>query len=103
MSARMRLAAGTMVAFMIQLWLNPAMQKTKAIHALGGVAEAARRIGCTQQAVNKWPDELPPRIADRVLAAIARERLPDLASELAAAQAANDATTTHPQPLAAAE
>jgi hypothetical protein len=28
------------------------------------------------QAVGKWPDELPPRISDRVLAALARKHLP---------------------------
>lgn len=55
------------------------MLKTKAIELLGGsVASAAREIGCSYQAVDKWPDEgeLPPRIADRVLAALARRHLP---------------------------
>ena len=55
------------------------MLKTKAIELLGGtVAAAAERIGVTYQAVDKWPDELPPRISDRVMAAIARERIPEL-------------------------
>lgn len=54
-----------------------AMLKTKAIKALGGdVAEAAERVGVSYQAVSQWPDVLPPRIADRVLAALAREKLP---------------------------
>lgn len=55
---------------------NQGMQKTKAIELLGGtVAEAARVIGVSYQAVEKWPDTLPPRIADRVVAAIARKKL----------------------------
>lgn len=53
------------------------MLKTHAIALLGGsVTAAAKRIGVSYQAVDKWPDELPPRIADRVLAALAREHLP---------------------------
>lgn len=53
------------------------MNKFKAIELLGGtVVSAAQRIGVTYQAVDKWPDELPARIADRVLAAVAREHLP---------------------------
>ena len=53
------------------------MNKAKAIELLGGnVSEAARRLGVSYQAVNKWPDELPPRIADRIVAALAREHLP---------------------------
>ena len=53
------------------------MEKAKAIELLGGtVAAAADSIGVTYQAVEKWPDPLPPRIADRVVAAIARKHLP---------------------------
>ena len=49
------------------------MEKQKAIELLGGtVAAAADAIGVTYQAVDKWPDELPPRIADRVQAALWR-------------------------------
>ena len=52
------------------------MRKAKALELLGGsIASAARAIGVTYQAVDKWPDDLPPRIADRVLAAVARDRL----------------------------
>lgn len=52
------------------------MLKTKALKALGGdVAEAAKRVGVSYQAVSQWPDVLPKRIADRVLAALAREAL----------------------------
>lgn len=49
------------------------MNKQHAIELLGGsVAAAARAIGVTFQAVDKWPDELPPRISDRVQAALWR-------------------------------
>lgn len=45
------------------------MKKSEAIELLGGsVSEAAKAIGVTYHAVKKWPDELPPRIADRVYA-----------------------------------
>ncbi len=54
------------------------MHKSKAIELLGGtIAAAAEAVGVSYQAVNQWPDELPARIADRVLAAVARERFPD--------------------------
>jgi hypothetical protein len=53
------------------------MLKKQAIELLGGtVAEAAKRLGVTYQAVRKWPELLPPRISDRVLAALARQHLP---------------------------
>lgn len=49
------------------------MDKQTAIELLGGtVSEAARAIGITSAAVSQWPDVLPPRIEDRVIAAIAR-------------------------------
>lgn len=53
------------------------MQKTHAIELLGGtVSAAADAVGISYQAVSKWPDELPQRIEDRVLAALARRHLP---------------------------
>lgn len=53
------------------------MSKQQAIRALGGtVSEAARRVGVTSSAISQWPDDLPPRLEDRVLAALAREHLP---------------------------
>ena len=59
------------------------MLKTEAIELLGGtIASAADAIGVTYQAVDKWPEDLPPRIADRVQAALwrmAQEPKPDLA------------------------
>lgn len=49
------------------------LQKLQALEMLGGsVSSAAAAIGITPQAVTQWPDELPPRIADRVYAALAR-------------------------------
>lgn len=52
------------------------MLKTKAIELLGGsIPAAAKAIGTSYQAVNQWPDVLPPRIEDRVVAAIARRHL----------------------------
>lgn len=65
------------------------MRKEKAIELLGGtIASASREIGISYQAVDKWPDELPPRIADRVLAAVARKRLgPELDDAIGAKKA----------------
>lgn len=60
------------------------MLKTKAIELLGGsTSAAATAIGISYQAVDKWPDVLPPRIADRVYAAIARKAMPELEDESA--------------------
>jgi len=51
------------------------MKKSEAIELLGGtVSEAAKAIGINPQAVTQWPDELPNRISDRVIAAVARSR-----------------------------
>lgn len=71
------------------------MKKKLAIDLCGGTVQlAAEKVGVTYQAVNKWPDELPPRIADRVIAALVREgkdvpvelltaRVPETAKEAA--------------------
>lgn len=49
------------------------MLKSQAIELLGGtVTSAADAIGISYQAVVKWPEELPDRIADRVQAALWR-------------------------------
>lgn len=49
------------------------MEKAIAIEQLGGsIAAAAEAIGVSYQAVNQWPDTLPPRISDRVQAALWR-------------------------------
>lgn len=53
------------------------MKKTHAIELLGGsVGSAAKSIGINSQAISQWPDTLPPRLADRVIAALAREGKP---------------------------
>lgn len=70
------------------------MRKTRAIELLGGTpTAAARAIGISASAVSQWPDELPPAIADRVQAAVARKHLPAelLGGEPAAAPAASAA------------
>ena len=57
--------------------MNCGMNKAKAIELLGGsIASVAEAVGVSSQAVSQWPDPLPERIADRVLAALARKHLP---------------------------
>ncbi|CAB3705084.1 hypothetical protein [Achromobacter piechaudii] len=57
------------------------MKKTDAISKLGGSkADAARAIGISYQAVDKWPDVLTPRIKDRVQAAFVRRHPSDWAA-----------------------
>lgn len=64
------------------------MTKQQAISLLGGSAtSAAAELGVTRQAVDKWPDVLPDRIADRVRGAWARKSVPHLIP-------AGDTTTT---------
>jgi hypothetical protein len=66
-----------MVASGPELWFNTGMQKSRALELLGGTTtSAAKAIGISYQAVEKWPDVLPGRIADRVVAAVARQHLP---------------------------
>lgn len=57
-----------------ELWLNSVtMKKSEAIQMLGGsVPSAARALQVTVQAIAKWPDVLPLRIADRVRGAHVR-------------------------------
>lgn len=64
------------------------MLKTHAIELLGGtVTSAADAIGVSYQAIVKWPAELPPRIVDRVQAALYRKQQAE-----AIATAANTST-----------
>jgi hypothetical protein len=61
------------------------MRKEKAIERLGGsVAEAARTLGLTYQAVAKWPDNLSQALSDRIEGFLLRQ-------EREAAKAANKA------------
>ena len=65
------------------------MQKAQAIELLGGsVSTAADAIGITSAAISQWPDKLPPRLIDRVQAALARKKLPELAKLTAAPELA---------------
>jgi len=51
------------------------MRKDEAISVLGGtISAAADAIGVSYQAIVKWPDELPPRLRDRVQAALWRRQ-----------------------------
>ena len=53
------------------------MTKAQAIQLIGPtMAEAATAVGVTRQAIKLWPDPLPARIEDRVLAVQARRHLP---------------------------
>lgn len=48
------------------------MRKDQAVALFGGVAATADAVGISYQAVGLWPEVLPPRIADRVIAALVR-------------------------------
>lgn len=77
------------------------MLKSKAIELLGGtVASAAKEIGVTYQAIDKWPDELPPRIADRVLAAVVRKRFPELEDGSASPEPSQAPAAASPRTMA---
>lgn len=77
------------------------MRKIQAIELLGGTtAAAANAVGITPQAISQWPDELPPRITDRVLAALARKHL---APELIGANGAPPVATDTPAVPSAVE
>ena len=53
------------------------MKKSLAIELLGGSASAAAAaVGVTPSAISQWPEDLPPRLVDRVHAAQARKHLP---------------------------
>ena len=70
------------------------MLKTQAIELLGGsTASAAAAIGISYQAVDKWPDTLPSRIEDRVLAACVRSGI-----TIPAGLIAQDGAPTTPAP-----
>ena len=60
------------------------MLKTQAIELLGGsITAAAKAIGISYHAVHQWPDELPPRIADRVYAVWGKKNMPEPDSAIA--------------------
>lgn len=77
MLATLTPARASMLHKMREVCCNGRVLKTKAIELLGGSPrEAAEAVGVSQSAVSQWPDMLPPRISDRVLAALARKHLP---------------------------
>jgi hypothetical protein len=51
------------------------MDKNTALRMLGGIKAAADAIGISTQAILQWPNPLPPRIADRVQAALWRQSI----------------------------
>ncbi|MGT2508169.1 hypothetical protein [Cupriavidus basilensis] len=52
------------------------MEKSRATTLLGGtITAAAEAIGISPQAYSQWPAVLPKRLADRVVAALARKHL----------------------------
>jgi len=74
------------------------MDKTNAIKVLGGTAtSAASAIGITPQAFGQWPDVLPRRLEDRVIAAIARRWLPPEAFQPDIASGAGPDTGENPE------
>jgi len=73
------------------------MEKQKAIDLLGGsVKAAAKALGVSYQAVDKWPDQLSPRVADRVLGAYARISAPAFAAAHTVARQKKSRRTTPP-------
>lgn len=66
------------------------MRKSTALKLLGPTPAAlAKEVGVSSSAVSQWPEELPPRIEDRVLAALARRHLPKALWQDAEAAEAN--------------
>lgn len=63
------------------------MRKSEAINLLGGnVRDAAKALGVSYNAVNKLPDVLSRRVADRVIGACVRNGIevpPKYAADLA--------------------
>jgi len=55
------------------------MNKALALDLIGGTPKlAAKAIGVSRSAIAQWPDALPPKLSDRVLAAWARAHVQDL-------------------------
>jgi hypothetical protein len=49
------------------------MNKHELISNFGSVKAVADLVGVTVKAVYKWPEDLPPRIADRIIGAAWRQ------------------------------
>lgn len=55
------------------------MNKELALSFIGGSPQlAAKAVGVSRSAVAQWPDPLPPKLVDRVLAAWARKHVQSL-------------------------
>lgn len=55
------------------------MNKALALDLIGGTPLlASKAIGISRSAIAQWPETLPPKLSDRVLAAWARENVQDL-------------------------
>ena len=60
------------------------IRKTEAIEMLGGsTREVAAALGVSYQAVDKWPEVLSDKVADRVLAAWTRRNVEGLPAPFA--------------------
>lgn len=61
-----------MVDFYQDLCFPLLVTKFEVVDTFGSVGAVAKAVGVTSQAVSQWPDVLPPRIEDRVVAALTR-------------------------------
>lgn len=52
--------------------VSATMEKDRAIKHFGSVLSLAQAIGIKHQAIYDWPEDLPPRLADRVISAAVR-------------------------------
>jgi len=52
------------------------MKKVDAIKLFGNGQKTAKAVRVSKSSVSKWPEILPNRIADRVIAAACRQRIP---------------------------
>lgn len=67
------------------------VRKSVVIELFGSVTALAVAVGVSTQAVSQWPEELTPRIRDRVTAAIARVLAPPKARRVPKAKASKKA------------
>jgi hypothetical protein len=65
------------------------MNKALALSFIGGSPLlAAKAVGVSRSAVAQWPDPLPPKLVDRVVAAWARQNVNGLPAEFLRQQSA---------------
>jgi len=58
------------------------MDKAKALSLFGGPAKTAAAVGVSTSAISQWPEQLPPHLVDRVIAAAARRDSPSLVARV---------------------